>query len=68
MTDLVNGHRQGPFVIFEDEDGLRHAVRLGAVLSLSEMAGEREATIVQFSGQRSAVVRRSFGQVLNWLT
>ena len=67
MADLVGGHRQGPFVVFEDEDGLRHAVRLGAILSISEMAGECNATVVQLSGQRSAVVRRTFEQVLSWL-
>ena len=68
MAELINGQRQGPFLILEDEDGLRHAVRLGAILSLSEMSGDCSATVVQLSGKRSAVVRQSFEQVLSWLT
>lgn len=39
MAALVAGHRQGPSVVFGDEDGLGYAVRLGAILSISEMAG-----------------------------
>ena len=66
VAELINGQRQGPFLILEDE--LRHAVRLGAILSVSEMSGDCSATVVQLSGKRSAVVRQSFEQVLSWLT
>ncbi len=66
VRELVGGHRQGPFVVFEDEDGVRHAVRQGAIMSISEASAEPGATLIQLSGQRTALVRGSFEQVLSW--
>jgi hypothetical protein len=36
IVDIIQGQRRGGFVVFTDQDRLRHAVRLGAVLCLSD--------------------------------
>jgi hypothetical protein len=66
MSDLVAGQRLGPFIVFRDEDGLRHAVRQGAIMTISETGETGESTFIQLTGQRSATVHRSFDQVLAW--
>ena len=67
MTDLVQGCRHGAFVVFQDEEGVRHAVRQGAIVSISEHTVDCGATLIQLSGQRTALVRQGFDQVLSWL-
>ena len=51
MADLVAGERVGAFVVFIDEDGLRHAVRCQAVLALSDADGAGSDTILQLTGK-----------------
>lgn len=36
MDVVISGERVGAFVVFVDENGLRHAVKLNSVLSLSD--------------------------------
>ena len=57
MADIVSGQRVGGFIVFQDEDGLRHAVRCGAILASSAM---------QMSGNRVVIVRVGFDDVLGW--
>ena len=64
MADIVAGVRAGPFIVFKDADGLRHAVRQGAVLAISE-AGD-DLTTLQMTGSRCAVVQQAFELVLSW--
>jgi len=67
MTTLLRGERAGPFLVFTDQDGLRHAVRLTAVLALSDTDQAQDCTLVQLAGQRSVVVAVSLEEALGWL-
>lgn len=64
MADLVTGMRIGPFVVFKDADGMRHAVRQGAILAVSEADGD--TVTIQMTGNRTALVRQAFDRVLTW--
>ncbi len=64
MADIVSAIRLGPFVVFRDENGHRHAVRQGAILAISE--GEGDVTTLQMTGSRTAAVRQAFDRVLAW--
>ena len=66
MAELVRGHRAGGFVLFQDEDGLRHAVRAAGVLALSDGDQDGGLTIMQMPGNRALVIRRSLDEVLSW--
>ncbi len=64
MSDLLSGVRVGPFVVFKDADGMRHAVRQGAILAISEHEGD--VVTISMTGSRSALVRQAFDKVLSW--
>ena len=66
VADLVTGERVGGFVLFLDEDGLRHAVRCGAVLALSDADSGGRETVMQLPGGRAVLIRRSVAEVLDW--
>lgn len=66
MCELEIGQRLGGFVVFTDESGIRHAVRLGAVMAISDADDSGMMTAIQLSGNRVAVIRRSFDQVIGW--
>ena len=67
MTTLLRGERAGPFLVFTDQDGLRHAVRLTAVLALSDADPAQDGTLVQLAGQRALVVAVPLEEALGWL-
>jgi hypothetical protein len=67
MADLLKGTRLGPWVIFRDEDGLRHAVRHSAILSVSDADETGSSTSILMSGNRLALVRRCFEEVFAWV-
>jgi hypothetical protein len=54
----------GPFIVFKDADGMRHAVRQGAILAISECDGD--IVTISMTGSRSALVRQAFDRVLSW--
>jgi hypothetical protein len=54
-------------VVFRDENGLRHAVRHSAILSVSEADDTGGSTAIQMTGNRLAVVRRAFEEVFSWV-
>jgi hypothetical protein len=60
------GRRVGPFVVVVDGDGVRHAVRLGAVLALSDGDEMRDATVIQFAGGRAVRVPAPLEEVVRW--
>jgi hypothetical protein len=60
------GERHGQFVIFEDGDGGRHAVRVVALLAASGLDQFRDATVLQLTGGRAVVVRMPLEGVLDW--
>jgi hypothetical protein len=64
MTDLMSGVRIGPWVVFRDQEGMRHAVKQGAILSISECEGE--VTSIVMTGSRTALIRQTFDRVLTW--
>ena len=68
MSALTSGMRIGAFVVFADDDGLRHAVRLGAVLVMSDADPCQDGTILQMPGGRALLIRASFEEVLAWFT
>jgi hypothetical protein len=60
-------HRRiGAFVLFADDDGVRYAVRLSAVLALSDGDEARDTTIMQMPGGRAVPIRASLEEVLSW--
>jgi hypothetical protein len=65
MADLVSGIRLGPFVVFRDENCHRHAVRLGAILAISET--DQDLVTIQMTVSRTATVRQAFDRVPAWL-
>ncbi len=64
MTDILSGARVGPFIVFKDADGKRHAVRHGAIMSVSE--DEDDVVSIAMTGNRTALVRQAFDRVLSW--
>lgn len=60
--------RIGPFVVLVDGDGARHAVRLGAVLALSDGDETRDTTIVQCAGGRAVRVPAPLEEVVTWFS
>jgi hypothetical protein len=66
MADPITGERVGGFVVLVDEDGLRHAIRCGAVVALFEADGTGSDTIMQLTGGRAVTIRRPVGEVLEW--
>ncbi len=64
MSDILSGVRVGPFVVFKDADGMRHAVRQVAILAISEHEGD--VVTISMTGSRSALVRQAFDRVLAW--
>lgn len=64
MSDLLSAVRLGPWVVFHDEDGRRHAVRQSAILGISDVDGM--STWLQFSGGRQAIAREDFETVMAW--
>ncbi len=68
MSLVTTGMRHGPFVIFRDDEDLRHAVRLGAVMGLSDADTCQDATIMQLPGGRVVLIRAAFEEVLQWFT
>ena len=68
MQAVVGGDRCGPFIVFRDEDGLRHAVRLASVLAVSDADCDQAATVFQLPGGRSIIVHASLDEALSWFT
>ena len=67
MTAMIPGKRIGTFVIFHDEEGNRHAVKLSAVLAMSDADGDQCATIVHLTGNRKVMVLTPLDKMLNLL-
>ena len=65
-AEVVGGVRHGPFIVFTDLDGSRHAVRLSSVAAVSDLDQSQDATLLQLPGQRAVVVMKPFNEVLGW--
>ena len=66
MTNVITGMRTGAFIVFTDDEGLRHAVRLGTVLALSDADSAQDATVMQLPGGRCVLIRAPLDEVLLW--
>lgn len=66
MNTFTPGRRIGSFVVLIDGDGLRHAVRLGSVLGLSDGDERQDTTVLQMQGGRALLVQASLEEVLGW--
>ena len=55
-----------PFIVIVDGDGVRHAVRVGAVLALSDGDDARDTTAMQFSGGRAIRILTPLEEVAGW--
>ncbi len=65
-ADVVAGQRVGGFIVLVDEEGMRHAVRCGAVLALSDMDETGTDTVMVLPGGRAVTIRRPLHEVLSW--
>ena len=68
MNEVITGTRMGAFVLFVDSDGLRHAVRLGSVLALSDADSCQDTTVMQMPGGRAVLIRASLEEVVGWFS
>lgn len=68
MSLAALGRRLGPFVLFADANGLRHAVRLGLVVALSDADEHQDATIMMMPGGRLVMIGESLEEVVGWFS
>lgn len=66
MVGAVSGVRRGPLVIFTDLDGGRHAVRVSAVIAVSDADQARDSALLQLPGNRAVLVQMPLDAVLDW--
>ena len=59
--------RQGRYVLLRDRDGLRHAVRGGSILAISDVDGGEVCTAVILHGGRIIIVDAPIEEILAWL-
>jgi hypothetical protein len=64
----VSGGRAGAFVVFVDGEGLRHAVRPGSVLALSDGDEAQDTTVAQLPGGRVIRILAPLDEVLGWFS
>ena len=68
MTRADAAERHGSMLVFQDADGLRHAVRASAILAASDADEARDATVIQLPGGRFVIVRSGLDDILPWLS
>ena len=68
MSLAAIGRRVGPFVLFADDDGLRHAIRLQGVLAVSDADAVHETSTMLMPGGRVVLIREPLEEVLGWFT
>ncbi len=67
MLQAGSCERRGSTLVFHDEDGIRHAVRVSAIIAVSDADAMGNATVVQLPGGRFVVVRTSLEEVIQWM-
>ena len=68
MSTTLDNRRVGSFVLIVDDNGVRFAVKLGAILALSDGDESRETTVMQMPGGRAVLIRTPLEEVLGWFT
>lgn len=66
MIAVTQGERVRGFIVFTDQDGLRHAVRMNAVLAMCDGDDARDTTVCLLSGGRTVCVMAQMDEVLTW--
>ena len=67
MLQAGSCERRGSTLVFHDEDGIRHAVRVSAIIAASDADAIGNATVVQLPGGRFVVVRTCLEEVIQWM-
>ena len=67
MLQAGSCERRGSTLVFHDEDGIRHAVRVSAIIAASDADAMGNATVVQLPGGRFVVVRTCLEEVIQWM-
>jgi hypothetical protein len=63
---MRNGYRVGSYLVLVDTEGLRHAVRVTSILSVSDADLCQDTTIVVAAG-RQIIVPASWETVMGWI-
>ena len=63
---LASGQVVGALVVFTDENGVLHAVRLGSELALSDGDDRQDTTVAQLPGGRAILIQALLAEVLRW--
>jgi len=64
MTDILSGRRLGPFIVIQDSEGLRHAIRPGAVIAISDADDLQGTAYLSLPGGRCVLIHSSFDDIL----
>ncbi len=67
MLQAGSCERRGSTLVFHDQDGIRHAVRVSAIIAVSDADATRDATIVQLPGSRFLMLRVCLDEVVGWI-
>ena len=67
MIEIISGERAGGFLVLTDVDGIRHAIRLGSVLAVSDADGHQDTAVVVLPGGRAILIAEPLERVLEWL-
>jgi hypothetical protein len=59
--------RTGRYLLLRDRDGLRHAIRSGSILAISDADGSEGLTVILLPGGRILVVPIPLDEILGWL-
>ncbi len=66
MSLMTSDRRMGPFVPLIDNDGVRHAIRLGAVVALCDANACGDTTVMLMAGGRVLLVPSPTDTVMPW--
>ena len=66
MSDVPPSYRAGPFLMFSDPDGMRHAVKVNGVIGLSDADETRDSTLMLVQGGRVLVLSEPLDVVISW--
>ncbi len=66
MSGVPPAYRAGPFLMFTDPDGLRHAVRLNGVTGLSDADESHDTTLMLIHGGKLLILGEPLDVVITW--
>lgn len=66
MSGVPPAYRAGPFLMFSDPDGMRHAVKLNGVIGLSDADETHDTTLMLVQGGRILILGEPLDVVISW--